>query len=407
MLTTLPTRTETRLLRAGVGLLGLRVLDDTILQPPAGVPVTDRPFALLVPLALLALAAWGLPRLRGTARGGLMLLLGVLGVATGLDAVYYTRELGPSSEDVTGWLSLSAALGLIGLGAVTLWRTRRTTGRRVARRTALTAAFAATAFVVVLPVGVAYVHSHAARAVVPEHRLGVAPEDVRFESTDGLELQGWYVPSRNGAAVIVFPGRKGPQAQARMLARHGYGVLLFDRRGEGRSQGQPNGWGWGGDRDLKGAIAFLERRGIDRIGGLGLSVGGELMLETAAETDALDAVVSEGAGARTMAEELSSDLAWYDKVGAGLSYGLRDSALAVLTGETPPPHLDGVVERIEQPTLLIAAPNSPNGERLNRRYARGAKAELWEIPESKHIGGLRARPAEYERRVVGFFDTAL
>ena len=25
-----------------------------------------------------------------------------------------------------------------------------------------------------------------------------------------------------------------------MLARHGYGVLLFDRRGEGKSEGEPN-----------------------------------------------------------------------------------------------------------------------------------------------------------------------
>ena len=33
----------------------------------------------------------------------------------------------------------------------------------------------------------------------------------------------------------------------------------------------------------------------ERIGGLGLSVGGELMLQAAAETDAIKAVVSEGA----------------------------------------------------------------------------------------------------------------
>ena len=34
-------------------------------------------------------------------------------------------------------------------------------------------------------------------------------------------------------------------------------------------------------------------------------------------------------------------------------------------------------------------------------------AELWEIPEAHHVGGLQARPEEYERRVVGFFDEAL
>ena len=33
--------------------------------------------------------------------------------------------------------------------------------------------------------------------------------------------------------------------------------------------------------------------------------------------------------------------------------------------------------------------------------------EIWEVPGSKHMGGIDARPAEYERRVVGFFDRAL
>ena len=60
--------------------------------------------------------------------------------------------------------------------------------------------------------------------------------------------------------MISFPGRNGPQRQARMLARHGYGVLLFDRRGEGRSEGEPNGFGWGGDEDIKAAIAYLKTR---------------------------------------------------------------------------------------------------------------------------------------------------
>jgi hypothetical protein len=90
---------------------------------------------------------------------------------------------------------------------------------------------------------------------VPPNRLGVAYEDVKFTTSDGLRLKGWYVPSRNGATVIAFPGRRGPQKHTRMLARHGYGVLLFDRRGEGKSEGDPNSWGWGGGKDIKAAIA--------------------------------------------------------------------------------------------------------------------------------------------------------
>ena len=72
-----------------------------------------------------------------------------------------------------------------------------------------------------------------------------------------------------------------------MLARHGYGVLLFDRRGEGRSEGEPELAGAGAaTKDIKAGVAYLQHRpdvDPDRIGGIGLSVGGEMMLEAAAE----------------------------------------------------------------------------------------------------------------------------
>jgi dienelactone hydrolase len=45
----------------------------------------------------------------------------------------------------------------------------------------------------------------------------------------------------------------------------------------------------------------------ERIGGIGRSMGGELLLETAAETDELKAVVSEGAGIRSVREASEID----------------------------------------------------------------------------------------------------
>ena len=113
---------------------------------------------------------------------------------------------------------------------------------------------------------------------------------MKLHTSDGLELEGWYVPSKNRAAVIVFPGRSGTRKQARMLASNGYGVLLYDRRGEGNSEGDPDSWGWDFDKDIRAGIDFLEHRADvdpERIGGLGLSVGGEMMLQTAADTEAL------------------------------------------------------------------------------------------------------------------------
>ena len=110
------------------------------------------------------------------------------------------------------------------------------------------------------PFATMYLTTHVSRAEVPARDLGASFEDVTLTTSDGLHLQGWYVPSRNGAAVIAFAGRKGPQPHTRMLARHGYGVLLFDRRGEGASEGDPNMFGWGGTRDIHAAVDFLQHR---------------------------------------------------------------------------------------------------------------------------------------------------
>jgi uncharacterized protein len=407
---------ERAIFRLGAGIVALHVLDDTLIQPPAGTSPADHLVSALVPLALIALAAWAYPRLRGTARGALALVLGVMAGVVGVEAAHYANQIGPSGDDFTGLLALPAGAMLLGLGAVTLWRTRRTDGNlawRYARRALLGAGAVVTLALVLMPVAVAYITTHTARAVVPDDRLGVPYEDVSFTTSDGLRLRGWYIPSRNGAAVISFPGRNGPQRQARMLARHGYGVLLFDRRGEGQSEGEPNAWGWSGERDVKAAIAFLQRRReVDpaRIGGIGLSVGGEMMLEAAAETRDLRAVVSEGAGARAFSDEMDHDAGSSERLLSAVPYAVKTAGVAVFANQAPPPNLKDVVGRIApRPLLLIAAPNSPAGEDLNRGYFRaaGEPKALWEIPESRHVGGIRARPAEYERRVIGFFDRAL
>jgi dienelactone hydrolase len=401
----------TYLFLGAVAAIALHVLDDTVFQPPAG--TSPAWISALVPLALLGLAAWAYPRLTGGRRGALALALGVLGIAAGAEALHYTRTVGPSGDDFTGLLALAAAPVLLGLGAVTLWRTRRTNGNRAwryARRVLLGAAGLLVLAVVVFPIALAYVTTHTARAVVPENTLGAASEDVAFTTSDGLRLEGWYVPSRNGAAVIAFPGRSGPQDEARMLARHGYGVLLLDRRGEGRSEGEPNAWGWGGWRDVEAAAAYLRRRTDvepGRIGGIGFSVGGEMLLETAGRTDALDALVSEGAGARSIREDLNEEMPASGVILGGPMSAFKTAGVAVFSHQSPPPDLEQLAGRVQEPALLIAAPHSGHGEDLNRGYAAAAGAELWEIPESGHVGGLEARPEEYERRVVGFFNAAL
>jgi hypothetical protein len=333
-------------------------------------------------------------------------------VAMGIgEAGYYTRENGPSGDDYTGLLAIPAGLLLIGVGLATLWRSRRGGSfiRRYGRRVLLAVAALLGIYFVVFPLAASYVLTHAARAYVPAPELGTAYEDVAFTTTDRLRLRGWYVPSKNGSAVIVFPGRKGPQKPARMLARHGYGVLLFDRRGEGESEGDPNTFGWAGTRDLKAAISFLQARPDvkdDRIGGIGLSVGGEMLLQAAAETDELKAVVSEGAGIRSVREAL--DLEGTERLTTLPLTAALTLGTAVFANQLPPRSLTDLSADVSQPVFFIYATPGQGGENLTPTYYDAAKQPklIWAAPGG-HTGAIDASPEEYERRVVGFFDRTL
>ena len=291
-------RTETGLARVALGVAALHVVDDNFLQPQPGTSAADHLIGGLVQTAFFVGLAWAYPRLRPGLRGTLAIFVGLFTVVMGAgEAGYYTRADGPSGDDYTGLLAIPAGLLLVGLGLVTLWKSRKGGSPvwRYARRTGLALGVLIGLYFGLYPLAESYVSTHAARADVPTPQLGTAFEEVSFTSSDGLRLKGWFVQSKNGATVISFPGRKGSRKPARMLVRHGYGVLLFDRRGEGESEGDPNLYGWRGTRDLRGAISYLESRSDvdpDRIGAIGLSVGGEMLLQAAAESDDFEATTS-------------------------------------------------------------------------------------------------------------------
>jgi dienelactone hydrolase len=407
---------ETVVARAALGVIALHVVDDSFLQPQPGTSAGDHVASGLVPLAILLIAAWGYGRLRAGLRAILALFFGIFGIVTGVEGVYYATKGGPTGDDFTGLLALCAGVVLLGLATVTLWRSRKRGGNRAwryGRRALLGVGGLVVVYLVIFPLSLSYVLTHVARGFVPTPELGAPYEDVSFTTSDGLELRGWYIPSKNRAAVIAFPGRSGPQRPARMLARHGYGVLLFDRRGEGESEGDPNVFGWKGERDVRAAVEFLRRRpdvDPERIGGIGLSVGGEMMMEAAAESEGLAALVSEGAGVRSLREALAIPDT-RRRIENVVAHAIVTPAVALFSNSTPPASLDDLAARIA-PTpffLVYAVPGQGGEAELSERYFDAAREpkEVWLVPGAGHTGGIEARPAEYERRVVGFFDDAL
>jgi pimeloyl-ACP methyl ester carboxylesterase len=128
---------------------------------------------------------------------------------------------------------------------------------------------------------------------------------IALTTDDQVMLAGWYKPPINGAAIILIHGaggsREGMRPYAEMLAHHGYGVLALDLRGHGASTGLTNRFGWQGTHDVGAAVAFLQARDeVKMIGGLGSSLGSEVLLGAASEYPAMQAIAADGATTRSL-----------------------------------------------------------------------------------------------------------
>src|SRR5438552_2302297 len=143
--------------------------------------------------------------------------------------------------------------------------------------------------------------------------------NVSFPSRDDqIMLKGWLIPgvlpdgrmTVDRVIVAVHGTRTNRESPGDhlmeltgALARNGFGVLSFDMRGMGESPPAPLSMGNLEQRDVLGAVDFLQtgrlpfaELGRPRlIGGLGISMGAATLLLAAAREPAIKAVVSDSA----------------------------------------------------------------------------------------------------------------
>ena len=406
--------TEFRVFTAATTVGVVHALDDAVLNRQPGVPLDQHAGALLVAVVAAAAGVWLFRRSRPGVRAALALVFGVLtAVNGGLHAIHIVLS-SVSGSDLTGVLAAAAGVVLVGLAAYIPFRHRGEGNhgrpRTWAGRGIATVGTVLLLVFVLMPLSVGIVMTHKYREPIGPPP-GADYREVTFESTDGLALSGWYAPSQNRAAVVIVAGARGDRLKsiehAELLAAHGYGVLLYDARGTGLSEGTPNGYGWNWDRDVEGALAFLREQhdvDADRIGGLGLSTGADVLIEVAAEGDGLKAVVSDGATLRSLADIPS---------GKPLEVAAMAPVLLtvqLLSGSSPGAPLKELVADVAPTSLLLIAAGSLAGEReVNAIYAAAAQepVELWDLPEARHTAAIRDVAEEYEQRVTGHFDSAL
>jgi pimeloyl-ACP methyl ester carboxylesterase len=379
-----------------------------VLVPEGSPSVFARGIALSVILTVAGTVAW-MVRRGGVAAGWIMTLaaMSMLAVAGGI--VVPRLMAGFTVREVIGATALAGGVVLLVRGWEAVLRRFR---RRSVRFALAAVATLVVAQFLLLPVGAALVATNRVRptssGATPADE-GFAFEDVRIAAEDGTQLAAWWIPSRNGAAVIVLPGagstRDDALPQAAFVAEHGYGALILDARGHGDSGGRSMEFGWGGERDVRAAVSWVLDRDVARVGLYGLSMGGEVALTAAAIDPRIDAVVAEGASARTWSDAGNEpDPHPVDLANTWVMFGVAD----LLTPEQPPPALLDLAPAIDAPTLLIAG--SPSNERsLGALYADAAPGTitLWTIPDAPHVGGLATEPSRYPERVLGHLDAAL
>lgn len=251
--------------------------------------------------------------------------------------------------------------------------------------------------------------------------MGLTYEDVSFPSMDkDLTLRGWFLTNPDSKRVIIMVHGNGHNRDdptigtldiASKLVEHNYNVLMFDLRGYGESDGNTVSGGYYEKRDLEGAVEYVKKRGFNRIGVLGFSLGAVTSLIAAAEDKDINAVVSDSSFAdlrdimgpefskRTKAPQFFlHPILFMIKI----MYGVDFSAIKPIEHVAeiaPVPILfihgdeDETIPVEHAYRLLEAAQNYPD--------------QLWIVPGAGHTRAYITHPEEYINRVTIFFDDAL
>jgi alpha-beta hydrolase superfamily lysophospholipase len=275
-----------------------------------------------------------------------------------------------------------------------------------------------TALLVVAWVGPAAVASY--NVVHPERRAhSEAPglgEAVAIPGADGITLAGrWKAATRPIGTVVLLHGYGRDKSQmlsaAHFLHQAHFHTLAYDARAHGQSTGTQSTVGAREQADLKKVLDWLGTRGItDRIGALGFSMGGATAIMTAADEPRLQAVATEGCFS-TLDTLLGVAFPVFFHL-PSLPYAplavrfcewqagfaaadLRPVEAIGRLGNRPVFVMGGMADRIATPAQTLA-------------LAHGAlRAQLWLIPDARHVQGFSKHPGEYRLRVTAFFQTAL
>lgn len=237
------------------------------------------------------------------------------------------------------------------------------------------------------------------------------------QTPDGVTLRAWTSEpdSWNGKAVILLHGvgdsHSGMARMAAMFARNGYRTLSPDNRGHGASGGEVFSYGVRERNDVARWIDWIDKTWKPSATfGYGASMGASILLQSMPNEPRLKAVVADCPFVTFRA------VAYYRVMRAAGPLLAPAVELALLytrfrfdfdLGDASP---KAGMRNSSTPVLLIhgdADRNIPveHSERLAQLRNR-RRCEFWKVAGAAHVACYRTAPAEYERKILNWFETA-
>lgn len=256
-----------------------------------------------------------------------------------------------------------------------------------------------------------------------ELEVDVQPEYVVYDSRDGKQLSGWFVPAPASSpqpwpVVMLAYGYGGYKEQmagySKIIHEGGFATFMFDMTGSGLRRGEAVTFGYKERWDMMDAANYLRTRqdiAPDRIGALGISMGAATALLAAEQDTSIKAIVADSSYADLFGMVRPGIAAFVGRRALFLAPFIVRIAETMVGMKADSVRPDEAAASLGDRPLFIIHGDSdsltdPNSAQRLYDAASGPK-ELWVVPECGHANAPVVAPDEYKRRVNEFFQKYL
>ena len=246
------------------------------------------------------------------------------------------------------------------------------------------------------------------------------PQHIQVQSDNDhpVSIDGRFFPGTDHAAIILASGYGDTQDQmlpiAEFLHQAGFNILTYNSRARSTSGGRYVTLGVLEQKDLISIVNYLAHKAdVDpnRIGVLGISMGGSVAVLAAANDREIKAVVDDSGfsdAPRVIAASFEHFIHLPAFPFAPVTVLIADLRAGIDVTRVRP--MDVIAQISPRPVLIIHEAGDfvvpAENSRRNFAAARQPK-ELWLVPGSSHGNAHTDDKAEYETKVTSFFRRAL